>query len=78
MDCSDVENCPVVVSFVSCGSVMDWGPLHGVLHLLPNGSWERLQPPFLISERKYPNSIFSTNYSSAKSTVTSARFIFHH
>ena len=28
-----------------CGPVMDWRPVQGVPCLLPNDSWDRLQPP---------------------------------
>ena len=34
--------CPVCLFF---GSVMDEQPVLGVLHLLLDGSWDRLQPP---------------------------------
>ena len=27
-----------------CDPVMEWRPVHGVRGLMPNGSWDRLQP----------------------------------
>ena len=38
-----VDGC--VPSLSLCGPVMNWRPVQGVPCLLPNGSWDRLQPP---------------------------------